>query len=517
VILQLGRRKLVSGAGACSLLTQWTVYPTGQVFRWDSLWSMTAAFDTVQMNVFQKYEGSAGITSNDARMYGGKMTVDTVHNYVTALLAAKNAGSAFNYPFSGFADTAKDTSNSASGNSGTQFRGFTDWAAGSYQTVFYMDMERSNTRATNAFADSVGKSWRYPNGPKVDTIKTGSAESANAGDLNGDGFWEKEGAYVLKADGSNCAMVRFGARADTCLFNPAFRITNYYAAQVPQYVFVNSHLLTRDYEYNVYLKRSTKELVLQIDTVLCGADSVYISYDRTLAVTMDEFRATPGDKNDTLFWRTESEQDNLGFYLLRRVKPAFLDTLAAMAGSGGEDTLGENGAVSLYKKRQVDYRDTNWVSVNQQIIPGASEGVSFGPRSYRYVDYAVHNDILYEYKIEAVDYRGEQTHYGPVQVKPGSIPPLQFALWANFPNPFRHATTIRYDLPVQSRVELAVYDLSGRRIVKLIKPERKLRPGYYRTVWDGRDEYNREVASGPYVYRLTAEGFAKARVMLMVR
>jgi hypothetical protein len=378
-----------------------------------------------------------------------------------------------------------------------------------------MDIQRQGM--STAYIDSVGKAFQYPKLPTMSAGTLMHGASATAGDLDTNGFNEREGAYVVAADGSNTVKMKFASQHDTCLWNPAFRVTNYYAASVPQYVFVNTHLLTKDYEYNAYLKRSTHELVMQIDTVLCGADSVYISYDKTLAVTMDQFRATPGDKNDTLFWQTESEQDNLGFYLMRRVKPAFLDTLASMVGTGSEDALVENEAASLYKKRQVDYRDTNWVTVNQEIIPGATAGVSFGPRRYRYVDYTVHNDVLYEYKIQAVDYKGEQSQYGPVQVKPGSIAPLQFALWANFPNPFRHATTIRYDLPVQSRVELAVYDLSGRLLVRLIRPDRKLKPGYYRTVWDGRDEHNREVASGPYVYRLTAEGFAKARVMLMVK
>jgi hypothetical protein len=47
---------------------------------------------------------------------------------------------------------------------------------------------------------------------------------------------------------------------------------------------------------------------------------------------------------------------------------------------------------------------------------------------------------------------------------PNAGMPRAFALFQNLPNPFAASTTIRFALPVASRVRLEVYDLLGRRV-----------------------------------------------------
>ncbi len=68
------------------------------------------------------------------------------------------------------------------------------------------------------------------------------------------------------------------------------------------------------------------------------------------------------------------------------------------------------------------------------------------------------------------------------------------------PNPFGMSTTIAFELGRGARIELAIYDVDGRR-VRLVADE-TLAAGEYVRIWDGRDDVGRRVASGVYYYRL---------------
>jgi subtilisin family serine protease len=93
--------------------------------------------------------------------------------------------------------------------------------------------------------------------------------------------------------------------------------------------------------------------------------------------------------------------------------------------------------------------------------------------------------------------------------------PEFFALRQNAPNPFGPSTTIRFDLPVASFVNLAVYDPAGRRVATLIGAAKPA--GEHEAVWFGRDENGRRVASGVYVCRIEAAGFTATRRLVLLR
>jgi hypothetical protein len=71
------------------------------------------------------------------------------------------------------------------------------------------------------------------------------------------------------------------------------------------------------------------------------------------------------------------------------------------------------------------------------------------------------------------------------------------------PNPFRTVTTLAFELPRDSVVRLAVYDVAGR-IVRHLVEGRPLPAGRHEVVWNGTDEAGRAVAPGVYWYRLEA-------------
>ncbi len=75
-------------------------------------------------------------------------------------------------------------------------------------------------------------------------------------------------------------------------------------------------------------------------------------------------------------------------------------------------------------------------------------------------------------------------------------------LW-NAPNPFTETTTISYRLPVESSVQLKVYDLSGRLMSVLV--DEVIPEGTHQVMWNGVDESGEEVATGDYIYSLHGE------------
>ncbi len=88
--------------------------------------------------------------------------------------------------------------------------------------------------------------------------------------------------------------------------------------------------------------------------------------------------------------------------------------------------------------------------------------------------------------------------------------PQRFALEQNYPNPFNPATNIRYDVPNQSHVRIAIYDVLGRQVQVLVNEE--LSPGSHTVEFDAT-----RLASGVYIYRMEAGSFVQTRKMMLVK
>lgn len=89
------------------------------------------------------------------------------------------------------------------------------------------------------------------------------------------------------------------------------------------------------------------------------------------------------------------------------------------------------------------------------------------------------------------------------------------ALAQNFPNPFNPVTSIQFEIAEEGEVFLAVYDLAGRRVRALA--HRRFDGGRHTVSWDGRDDAGRTVASGTYLYRMTAGGETRTRKMTLLK
>jgi hypothetical protein len=69
-----------------------------------------------------------------------------------------------------------------------------------------------------------------------------------------------------------------------------------------------------------------------------------------------------------------------------------------------------------------------------------------------------------------------------------------------FPNPFRRSLTVRFDLETPVDVNVAVFDLAGRRVTVL--RDEVLPAGTYEAAWDARDTRGRKVRPGVYFIRV---------------
>ena len=88
--------------------------------------------------------------------------------------------------------------------------------------------------------------------------------------------------------------------------------------------------------------------------------------------------------------------------------------------------------------------------------------------------------------------------------------PKNFLLEQNSPNPFNPSTTIHYQLPVDSRVTLKVFDVLGQEVATLVNEDKKA--GRYEVELDGS-----KLSSGVYFYRLQADGISLIQKMFLAK
>jgi hypothetical protein len=88
--------------------------------------------------------------------------------------------------------------------------------------------------------------------------------------------------------------------------------------------------------------------------------------------------------------------------------------------------------------------------------------------------------------------------------------PTQFDLKPNYPNPFNSSTTIRYSIAKSSKVDLKLFDVTGREVATLVDFHQS--PGEYTLRLDGS-----KLAAGTYFVRLKAGDFFQSRKLLLMK
>jgi len=93
--------------------------------------------------------------------------------------------------------------------------------------------------------------------------------------------------------------------------------------------------------------------------------------------------------------------------------------------------------------------------------------------------------------------------------------PVIYSLYQNHPNPFNPVTTLRYDLPENSFVNINIYDLMGRNIRSLVKSQQTA--GYRSIQWNATNNLGEPVSAGMYIYMIQAGEFRQARKMVLLK
>lgn len=191
----------------------------------------------------------------------------------------------------------------------------------------------------------------------------------------------------------------------------------------------------------------------------CSAVGTYeILQDAPLPVTLASFAASNINKRDVkLSWTTSTEANNYGFDIERKLT------------------------------------DGNWQKVGFQ----NGSGTSNTPVNYNYTDIKL-NTGKYNYRLKQIDNNGNFHYYDLSSAIEVGIP-VKYDLSQNYPNPFNPVTKIDFDLPKDSRVNIAVYDILGREMKSIVNEFKKA--GYYTVTYDAS-----ALSSGTYFYRLLTDG-----------
>ena len=181
-----------------------------------------------------------------------------------------------------------------------------------------------------------------------------------------------------------------------------------------------------------------------------------------------------------LNWNTATEVNNFGFEIERAVQS-------------------ETKIKNVQHLQMIDWKKIGFVK-------GA--GTSNSPKDYSFIDENPVGGNNFQYRLKQIDNDGTYKYSEILNVK---ILPSQFDLSQNYPNPFNPTTTINYEVAVPVNVTLKIYNMLGEEVATLINNQFR-EAGQYNVNFNAS-----KLASGAYVYRLTAGNFVQTKKMILTK
>jgi hypothetical protein len=173
----------------------------------------------------------------------------------------------------------------------------------------------------------------------------------------------------------------------------------------------------------------------------------------TLPVELSSFEATAFGNSIQLNWQTETEVDNYGFDIERRII------------------------------------NQDWVKI--AFVEGY--GNSNSPKKYSFKDDRLFGGSKFRYRLKQVDTDGTFAYSDEVEV---GLLPTEYSLFQNYPNPFNPSTTLRFTLAYDNSVSINIYSVLGEKVMDLTN--KKFAAGVHEIEFNGN-----ELPSGIYLYTFT--------------
>lgn len=199
-----------------------------------------------------------------------------------------------------------------------------------------------------------------------------------------------------------------------------------------------------------------------------GNDGTIFKYQNDVVpVELVSFTAALMNSKVQLNWRTETETNNFGFEIERKIDK------------------------------------DEWVNIG--FLEG--QGSSISPKSYSFADNNPVGGSKFQYRLKQMDTDGSFEYSEIVQVE---IIPYRYELSQNYPNPFNPTTTINFAIPEAVNVVLTIYNAIGQKVSEVVNTT--MEAGIYSIDWDAS-----ALASGLYFYELNTNNFSSVKKMMLLK
>ena len=162
----------------------------------------------------------------------------------------------------------------------------------------------------------------------------------------------------------------------------------------------------------------------------------------------------------------------------------------------------ENDSITVQRSVATDTHFSNYAVV----APGDSV----------FIDNSISGANTYYYRLMVMMKDSTELQSYPIMLNAtltgitSNLPPSQFGLSQNFPNPFNPTTVIQYNVPTSGVVSLKVYDILGREVRTLVNKMEQ--PGRYSVTFNAE-----RLPSGVYFYELRAGGHLRVKKSMFIK